>query len=72
MYFIQAEHNPLHVYAIYGDHTAEITILEGKKVLEGHLPPKALAMVRESIQLNQEELLQIWETQEFKALDPLE
>ena len=71
MYFIQAEHNPPHVHAIYGDNTAEITIHEGK-ILEGHLPPKALSMVREWIQLNQDDLLQIWETQEFKALNPLE
>ena len=48
MYFIQAEHNPPHIHAIYGDDTAEITIQEGK-ILEGHLPPKALSMVREWI-----------------------
>ena len=71
MYFIQAEHNPPHVHAIYGDHAAAIVIRTGE-VLEGHLPPKALAMVREWVRANQEELLQIWDTQEFRALKPLE
>lgn len=61
MYFIQAEHNPPHVHAVYGDNTAEITI-NGGEVLEGHLPPKALAMVREWIEINKEELLVIWKS----------
>jgi hypothetical protein len=46
MYFQQAEHNPLHIHALYGDDMAAIDIQTGE-VLEGHLPPKALAMVRE-------------------------
>ena len=40
-------------------------------VLDGHLPPKALAMVREWIGINRDDLLHIWETQEYKALPPL-
>ena len=71
MYFIQAEHNPPHIHAIYGDDTAEITIQDGK-ILEGHLPPKALSMVREWIDLNKTNLMTIWKTQEFRALKPLE
>ena len=45
MYFQQAEHNPPHIHAIYGDDVAAIEIRTGE-VLEGHLPPKALEMVR--------------------------
>ncbi len=71
MYFQQAEHNPPHIHAIYGDDFAEIEILAGY-ILEGHLPPKALSMVREWIELHKEELLHIWETQEFTAIAPLE
>lgn len=41
-------------------------------VLEGYLPPKALKMVREWIEINRSELQNIWETQEFKQLPPLE
>lgn len=71
MYFIQAEHNPPHVHAIYGDDVAEVAIRTGE-VLDGHLPPKALSMVREWIELHKEDLLTIWDTQEFRSLDPLE
>ena len=71
MYFIQAEHNPPHIHAIYGDHVAEITIHDGT-VLEGYLPPKALSMVREWISLHKEDLLSVWKTQEFRPIDPLE
>ena len=46
MYFQQAEHNPPHIHALYGEDMAAIDIQTGE-VLEGHLPPKALAMVRE-------------------------
>lgn len=71
MYFIQAEHNPPHVHAIYGDDVAEVAIRTGE-VLDGHLPPKALSMVREWIELHKEDLLTIWDTHEFRSLDPLE
>ena len=71
MYFQQAEHNPPHIHALYGDDMAEIVIRTGE-VLEGHLPPKALAMVREWVSINQSDLLDMWETQEFKQLSPLE
>lgn len=71
MYFIQAEHNPPHIHAIYGDDVAEITIRTGE-VLDGALPPKALSMVREWIGLHKEELLEIWDRQEFRSLPPLE
>ncbi len=71
MYFLQKEHNPPHIHAIYGDDVAAITISDGK-VIEGALPNKALEMVREWISIHKEELLSIWDTQEFKQLSPLE
>lgn len=71
MYFLQKEHNPPHIHAIYGENMAAITITDGR-VLEGELPGKALEMVREWISIHKEELLSIWETQEFKQLSPLE
>ena len=71
MYFRQAEHNPPHIHALYGEDMAAIDIQTGE-VLEGHLPPKALAMVREWSAIHKDDLLHMWETQEFKALPPLE
>ena len=71
MYFQQAEHNPPHIHALYGDDMAAIEIQTGN-VLEGDLPPKALAMVQEWVGIYRNDLLRIWETQEFKRLSPLE
>ena len=71
MYFQQAEHNPPHIHALYGEEMAEIVIRTGE-VLEGHLPPKALAMVREWVAIHKDDLLEMWETQEFRQLAPLE
>lgn len=71
MYFLQKEHNPPHIHAIYGDDVAAITISDGR-VIEGALPNKALEMVKEWVSLNKEELLTMWKTQEFRQLSPLE
>ncbi len=71
MYFLQKEHNPPHIHAIYNDDVAAIDFMSGK-VLEGYLPPKALSMVQEWIGLHQDELKEIWETQNFKSISPLE
>ena len=71
MYFLQKEHNPPHIHAIYNEDVAAIDFMTGN-VLEGHLPPKALAMVREWVDLHRDELKEIWETQNFKSISPLE
>ena len=70
MYFMQNEHNPPHIHAIYGEYMSAIDIVTGK-VLEGDLPNKALNLVTEWIKLYKEELLQIWKTQNFQKLPPL-
>lgn len=61
------------IYTRYNDDVAAIDFMTGK-VLEGHLPQKAMNMVEEwiSIYIDREDLKTIWETQEFKSLPPLE
>lgn len=71
MYLLQKEHNPPHIHAIYGDDVAAIDLQTGR-VLDGSLPPRALALVSEWISLHRAELLTMWETQEFVKLPPLE
>ncbi len=71
MYFLQSEHNPPHIHAIYNEDVAAIDFMTGQ-VLEGHLPKKAMDMVQEWINLHRDELIHIWETQEFKSISPLE
>ncbi|MDR3242345.1 MAG: DUF4160 domain-containing protein [Clostridiales Family XIII bacterium] len=71
MYFQQSEHNPPHIHAVYGECIGAIDI-QTFEMLEGDLPPKALSLVREWIGQHKAELLEIWSTQNFKPLPPLE
>lgn len=71
MYFLQSEHNPPHIHAIYGDDTAAFEIDTGE-LLDGDMPKRAKIMVEEWVELNKDELLAMWETQELKKLPPLE
>lgn len=71
MYFLQNEHNPPHIHAIYNEDVAAIDFMTGA-VLEGELPPKALEMVLEWIKLHKDTLQEIWDTQEFRNIPPLE
>lgn len=70
MYFLRSEHNPPHIHAIYGEDTAAFDISTGT-ILDGHLPSRAVGMVREWIALNRDDLIEMWQTQEFKKLAPL-
>lgn len=71
MFFALAEHNPPHIHVVYGDMDALFNIQTGE-LMEGDLPPRALVMVKEWIDLHRSELLEMWETQNFKTLPPLE
>lgn len=70
MYFGQSEHNPPHLHVIYGEYIGAIEI-QTQKMMEGDLPPKALAMAQEWTKQYQDELMTIWNTQEFRKLPPL-
>lgn len=71
MYFLGSEHNPPHIHAIYGDDTAAFDIRTGS-ILDGSMPKRATDMVREWISNNRDKLLEMWETQEYEKLDPLD
>jgi hypothetical protein len=71
MFFIQKEHNPPHFHAFYNEFVGVIDIDTGK-MIEGNLPKKALELVDEWLIINKLELLQIWNSQEFKKLPPLD
>ena len=71
MYFQQKEHNPPHIHAIYGEYVAVISINDFK-VLEGELPKKAISLVMEWMSIHKDELLMMWNTQNFKQIAPLE
>lgn len=71
MYFLQSEHNPPHIHAIYNNDVAAINLMTGE-ILEGYLPPKELSLVKEWLVLHRDEINTVWETKEFKKVAPLE
>ena len=71
MYFRQAEHNPPHFHAIYGEFVGSIDIQTGE-MLEGDLPRRALKIVQEWAEQHRSELLTMWDTQQITVLPSLE
>jgi hypothetical protein len=72
MYF--KDHNPPHFHAMYGEHTAEIAIKDFA-LIEGNLPPRAMALVIEWAAQHQIELLENWtamsQGDSWKTIAPL-
>ena len=71
MYLRNKEHNPPHIHAITQDFDAPFLIADGE-IMEGEFPNKAKALVKEFILKNQNELLEMWETEEYRKLPPLD
>ena len=71
MYFRQSEHNPPHIHIIYGDNSGVIDIATSQ-LIEGDLPKRELKMAQEWTKRYKEDLIQIWNTQKFLELPPLD
>ena len=71
MYFLGKEHNPPHFHAKYGKCKGEFNLTD-LKMVQGNLPIKAQKLVREWAGKYRKELLDMWQTQEFIRLKPLE
>lgn len=69
MYF--KDHAPPHIHVDYGDRTAVFDI-RTLQWIEGDFPNKATKLVKQWMRLYQNELLDIWESQNFRKLPPLE
>jgi Domain of unknown function (DUF4160) len=74
MYF--GDHVPPHFHAEYAEYSAQISINE-LGVIQGYLPPKALALVVEWASIHKDELLDNWNSLSeegsgtFKKIEPL-
>jgi hypothetical protein len=65
------DHPPPHYFpAIYGEYNALVSI-ESLEIIEGDLPSRAQKLVLEWATLYQQDLLQMWKSQEFRKLPPL-
>ena len=65
------DHPPPHFHAVYGEYNALFNI-ETLEMIEGDLPLRAKKLVEEWATIYKNELKEIWESQEFKKLPPLE
>ncbi|GDX84258.1 hypothetical protein LBMAG43_03000 [Methylococcaceae bacterium] len=64
------DHPPPHFHAVYGEYNALFNI-ETLEMIEGDLPPRAMKMVIEWATREQNELMRMWNLQEFHKLPPL-
>lgn len=63
------DHPPMHIHVEYQGYTAFMSIESGE-ILKGHLPKKALIILKDWIFLHQEELKQNWKLAQI--FEPLE
>lgn len=71
MYLRQKEHNPPHIHAEYG-RTVGLFSLENGEMFEGDLDKKMRGFVTNFILYYKEQLIEMWEKQEFITLRPIE
>ncbi|MEQ1484746.1 DUF4160 domain-containing protein [Methyloglobulus sp.] len=71
MYLIDWEHPPRHIHIKYGLYEADME-LEKLNIIEGSVPKKCRQLVREWAELHQDELLEMWDNQNFHPIAPLE
>lgn len=71
MYLRRKEHNPPHIHAIYGEYIGMFSLSDGE-MFEGDIPSKEQKLIRSFALKYKEELLKMWETQQFTTLEPLE
>lgn len=64
------DHPPPHFHAIYGEYNALVNI-ESLEIIEGDLPNRAQKMVIDWAEMYQQDLLKMWNDQEFRKLPPL-
>ncbi len=71
IFSIDNEHPPKHIHAKYNEFNAVIE-LDSLNIIEGSLPKRARIIVREWAELHQDELIDMWNSQEFHKIKPLD
>ncbi|CDF07246.1 putative uncharacterized protein [Firmicutes bacterium CAG:95] len=71
MYLRQKEHNPPHLHAFYGDYVGLFSLEEGE-MYEGDIPVKEQKLIKNFILHYKEQLYDMWKTQNFYLLPPIE
>ena len=69
--FFTREHNPPHFHAVYGEFVGMFDI-QTLEMIEGDMPIKAQALIKEWAGMNKTDIMNMWETKVLKKLPPLE
>ncbi len=70
MYLRKKEHNPPHIHVVYGEYIGLFSISDAV-MYEGDLPLKVQKEVSRFIRHYRMKLMNMWETQNFEMLAPL-
>lgn len=70
MYFVDSEHNPPHVHAIYNEYMASFD-LQTLEITKGDMPDTEKKKIRKWLKINQKKLLEMWDKQVLIKLPPL-
>ena len=65
------DHLPPHFHAIYAEYNGLFHI-ETLEMIEGDMPGRAISLIREWATEHKAELLQMWQTKEFKKIEGLQ
>ena len=65
------DHPPPHFHAVYGEYVGLFDI-DTFEMIEGDLPKRAKKLIIEWAKVNKTQLKEMWETQEFHKLPPLD
>lgn len=71
MHLTRKEHCPPHIHAFYENLEAVFLISDGS-LYKGSFPNKGMALVKEFILKYQKELTEMWDTERYYKLPPLE
>ena len=71
MHITRKEHLPPHIHAKYGNEEALFTIKDWT-MIKGRFPNKGVQLVREFVGLYSKELQEMWDTEVYKRLPPLD
>ena len=71
MHLTKKEHNPPHIHAYYGEYDASFYISNGE-IMNGKFPSSGLELVKKFILKYQKELLEMWESETYKKLPPID
>ena len=71
MYFSQSEHGVPHFHAMYGEYNGVFSI-ETLEMMVGDMPKRSQRLIKKWSSQYQNDLLEMWQTNEFRKLPGLE